>query len=482
MRRHLTERRVTSLKSNFTLHGHRGYITVKRQARRFLTTGVFMATSEPSASAFALPLPSWQQPTSVRVARYEPKKRKKGYDDWDNDVGDAGDETTDGISEAIPAASSLILSPEEAHQYHVAGLSFDQELPGGRFPHAAPKDELSRRETKGEILKGLSTLSPPVYPPQSAAYQGNLRLQHFAVLSAILHRCLLERDYLRAGRVWGLILREEYGGNPIDVRNEGRWGIGAEILLRRGRQLSDIASASEKLDDEYPKPNAFPYVCFTREGFEDAKQYYERLIIQHPYRKAAPDAISALHFYPAMFGLWIYVTQEESNAARDSLQLHHREDSSNELSDEEGFDSHGTSGKKKQKMAAEIRKRELEHAQQIAARMDEVIVSPPYSDSPELLELRGMLSLWIADLFVLCVPQPEREYQYLDPEYSDAAPADDLPGSIQERREQRLAMEKRQAEISKSIGYFEKGKHRSRGVSHTLENLHIDDEGYSYMS
>lgn len=439
-----------------------------------------MTSSVPSASAFALPLPSWQQPTSVRVARYEPKKRKKGYDDWDNDIEDGGGETTDGFSEATPATSSLILSPEEARQYRTAGLPFDQELPGGRFPHAAPKDVLPRRETKGEILKGLSALSPPVYPPQSAAHQGNLRLQHFAVLSAILHRCLLQRDYIRAGRVWGLILREEYGGNPIDVRNEGRWGIGAEILLRRGRQLLDIASASEGLEDKHLKPNIFPRVCFTREGFEDAKQYYERLIIQHPYRKVAPDAISALHFYPAMFGLWVYVTQEESNAARDSLQRHHREDSSDELSDDEGFDGHGTSGKKRQKMAAEIREKELEHAQQIAARLDDIIVSPPYSDSPELLELRGMLSLWIADLFVLCVPQPKKEY--FDPEYSDAASTDDLPGSIQERREQRLAMEKRQTEISKSLGYFEKGKQRGRGVSHTLENLHIDDEEGSYMS
>lgn len=439
-----------------------------------------MASSVPSASAFALPLPSWQQPTSARVDRYEPKKRKKSHDDWDNGTEDAAGETTDAVSETTPGAPSLILSPGEAHQYRVAGLPFDQELPGGNFPHAASKDLPSRRETKSEVLKSLSTLSPPVYPPQSAAHQGNLRLQHFAVLSAILHRCLLERDYLRAGRAWGLILREEYGGNHIDVRNEGRWGIGAEILLRRGRQLSDLASASRAEDDETSKPDVSSNVCFTREGFEDAKQYYENLIIQHPYRKVAPDAISALHFYPAMFGLWIYVTQEESKVAQDLLQRQPPDDSSDELSDEEGFDGHDTASRRRQKVAAEIHERELEHAQQIAARMDEIIVSPPYSDSPEILELRGMVSLWIADLFVLCVPYPEKED--LGFGYGDGASGDDLPGSIHERREHRLAMEKRQAELLKSAGYFDKGKHRGRGVSHTLEDLHIDDEGTTYMS
>lgn len=433
-----------------------------------------MASTVPSASVFSLPLPPWQQPSSVRVARYEPKKRKKGFDDWDDDVENTGGESTDAASEFTPAASSLILTPNEAHQYRVAGLPFDQELPGGRFPHEAPKEAPSRRQTKTEILRGLTSLTPPIYPPQSAAHQGNLRLQHFAVLSAILHRCLLSRDYLRAGRTWGLILREEYGGSPIDVRNEGRWGIGAEILLRQGRQLSDLVSAS---DDGLSKPQSTSKVCFTRKGFEDAKQYYERLIIQHPYRKYAPDATSAMHFYPAMFGLWIYVTQEESNAARDTIQDHYSEDSSDEVSDDEEYGTHRGSGKR-QKMAAEVRERELEQAQQIAARMDEIIASPPYSDAPEMLELRGMISLWIADLFVLSAPQLEKEHQ--DPESSDAMSTDDLSGSIQERREQRLAIEKRQTEVLKSAGFFEKGQQRGGGVSHTLENFHIDDG--SFMS
>ena len=162
------------------------------------------------------------------------------------------------------------------------------------------------------------------------------------------------------------------------------------------------------------------------------------------------------------------------------MQRSFAEDSSDELSDvEDGFKPHGSSDKRKQKMVVEVRAKELEQAQQIAARMDEIIVSPPYSDSPELLELRGMISLWIADLFVLSVPQPEHDHHNFN--YVDAISSDDFTGSIQERREQRLAMEKRQAEILKSVGYFEKGNQRGRGVSYTLENLHIDDGG-SYMS
>ncbi|KAI9934706.1 hypothetical protein ASPWEDRAFT_44183 [Aspergillus wentii DTO 134E9] len=433
------------------------------------------SASFPSASVFSLPLPPWQQPLSARVARYEPRKRKKDSDDWGDDDEDLEGETTDAVSEATPAPS-LILSPDEAHQYRVAGLSFDKELPGGQFPHAAPRDENSKREMPGDVLKGLSSLSPPIFPPQSAAHRGNLRLQHFAVITAILHRSLLKGDYIRAGRAWGLILREEFGGSPIDVRTEGRWGIGAEILLRRGRQISSISSGSGRTAEEINQPENTPKLCFTRKGFEDARQYYETLVIQHPYRKAAPDAISPLHFYPAMFGLWVYVTQEESNVAREDLQRHHEELSEESSEDEDAaseFENRPGSGRRRKYFIAEIRAKELEQAQQIAARMDEVMVSPPYSDSPELLELRGMVSLWIADLLVSCLPQEERDEH--DFENGASSPNEDLSGSIQARREQRFAREKRQLEVQKSKEFLEKANQRGRGVSYSLENFHIDD-------
>ena len=428
----------------------------------------------PSASAFSLPLPPWKQPRSLRVAHSEPKKRKKDPNDWGDIDEDVETERSDDDSEGMTPSSSLILSPDEARQYRAAGLSFDKELPGGFFPHAPAREDLPRRQTSRGILNSLASLSPPIYPPQSAAQQGYLRHQHLGVLTTILHRCLLRRDYIRAGRAWGLILREEFGSRPIDVRTGGRWGIGAEILLRQGRQMSDISSGLGKEDEALQGSGRTSGICFTREGFENAKGYYETLIIQHPYRKASPNAISPLHFYPAMFGLWIYVVQEESKVAREGLDRNHEDSPDEEQPDDEDMRNHSASRRRRQVLIAATRETELEQAQQIAARMDEVVVSPPYSDSRELLELRGMVSLWIADLFVLCVPQKETD-DYDSMDNSDTASTEDLAGSIQERRELRIASEKKKAEVEKSRKFFEKATGRSRGVSHGLEDLHIGD-------
>lgn len=435
-----------------------------------------MKTPVPSASFFSLPLAPWQQPQSVRVARYEPRKRRRGLDDW-GDEDDREGETTDvgSVSEAPTAGPSLVLSPDEAHQYRIAGLSFDKELPGGNFPHAPVKEEPLERTTEKNVLKELAAMSPPLYIPQSSAQRGNLRFQHLAVMTAILHRCLLEGDFVRAGRAWGLILREEFGGHPVDVRHEGRWGIGAEILLRRDLQLSpqppDVAGKEHNEQTTHGGPKAL----FTRKGFESAKQYYERLILQYPYRKAAPNAISSISFYPAMFGLWIYVVQEESNVTREALQQAD-EDSSENLSEDEDIMSRtdlSRPGKSKQKLIMAARARELQEAQQIAARMDELMVSPPYSDSPELLRLRGMVSLWIGDLFVTSVSQQERERDASTD--SESISIDESPESILARRELRLAMEKRDAEVEKSKEWFEKAKQRSKGVTSSLADFHIRD-------
>ncbi|RAH77082.1 hypothetical protein BO86DRAFT_451265 [Aspergillus japonicus CBS 114.51] len=434
--------------------------------------------SVPSASFFSLPLPPWQQPQSARVAKYEAKKRKKTLDDWgDNDDDDLG-ETTDAASEVALPAPSLTLSPDEAHQYRVAGLSFDQELPGGKFPHAPAQTQYSTRQTREGVLETLSSLSSPIYPPQSAAHQGNLRLQHLAVLTSILHRCLLQKDYVRAGRAWGLLLREEFNGRPIDARTEGRWGIGAEILLRRGRQIADMAAENGSDHGGSHSPGSGPQLMFTRKGFEDAKKYYERLIIQHPYRKASPDSISSLHFYPAMFGLWVYVAQEESEVSRQKIWTRHTDEYGQHSEDEDlasDHDGHRDSKERAHALIAGVRKAELNQAQKIAGRMDEILGSPPYSDSPELLELRGMVSRWIADLFVSSVPGGQTEHDYYTDDEDEDSMSDNMQYSIQDRRERRLAMEKRASETQKSEEFFNKAKQRGKGVTSTLDDFHIDD-------
>ncbi|KAJ6172594.1 hypothetical protein N7470_001661 [Penicillium chermesinum] len=351
-----------------------------------------------SAALFSLPLPPWLQPASSRVEQYDRKKRKRPAE-WTDTDGEGAD-TTDAASvvDSQPGGQSLVLTPNEVTQYRAAGLSLDQELPGGNFPHAPVKSEHSNPENlPSHLLRGLSSLSTPIFPPQTPAHQGNLRLQHLAVLTAILHRCLLEGDYVRAGRAWGLILREDFRGFPVDVRNEGRWGIGAEILLRRNNQDASVPTNS---GDRTLLP-------FTKKGFAEAKDYYERLILNHPYMKTAPNAVSALHFYPAMFGLWIYVAQEESTFAREQIKQD-ADDFSDEYSDNDtsSIDFDRRQSDKRQKLIARIREQELDQAQQIATRLDSLLGSPPYSDCTELLELRGMVSLWIGDLLLSSLESP----------------------------------------------------------------------------
>lgn len=431
-----------------------------------------MAT--PSASAFSLPLLPSKHPISQRVAHCEGRKRKKDPNDW-GDVD--GDEDLESEESDAGIGASLILTPDEAHQYRVAGLSVNKELPGGHFPHAPPREDRPTIPTRRKILDSLASLSPPIYTPQSATKQGGLRLQHLGVLTTTLHRCLLQRDYIRAGRAWGLLLREEFGGRPIDSRGGGRWGIGAEILLRQGRQMTDISSGLQEGDGPPHGARGVSRPCFTKKGFEDAKDYYERLIIQHPYRKVAPDAISSLYFYPAMFGLWIYVVQEESNIAREDLDRCREDSSDDGLSEVEDMPAgrdHAASKQRRQALVATMRETELEQAQHIAARMDDVTASPPYSDSHDLLELRGMVSLWIADLFVLCVPHQETD-DYDSMEDSDSGAVEDLPGSIQKRREQRIAFEKKALESANARKFFDKAKKRRKGVTHSLEDLHISE-------
>jgi hypothetical protein len=442
-----------------------------------------------SRSVSSLPLYPWQLKSRRRDTKSESRKRKKEYetgeDEDDTHNGDDG-WTTDAVSELGVTASSAILSPEETHQYLVAGLGFNEELPGGHFPHGPAKGKSRGVNTRRSTEKQPSSLSPHERISQSAAHEGNLRHQHLAVLTSILDRCLADGDYIRAGRAWGLIIREHFGGRPIDIRIGGRWGIGAEILLRQGLQKSTEPPESDReANERTDEPNE---LWFTREGFENAKLYYETLVIQHPYQKRMPSATSALDFYPAMFGLWIYVTHEESAHARRRIvkgDLKVTGEASDEEDDQFDPGHHYYRSARHQSMVAGIRANELVEAQKIAARIDEIIVSPPYSDSPELLELRSMVSLWIADLFVSSLPSGEKDGGAFEDQNSreDDSDGDDVfmstetqHDSVQARRDRRLAMEKKQMEMEKSQDFLERARLRKQGVASKLEDLHIDTD------
>lgn len=108
-------------------------------------------------------------------------------------------------------------------------------------------------------------------------------------------------------------------------------------------------------------------------GFKLAREYYDRLILQYPHRHNTPaSSFSARVVYPALFNIWIYEVQDRASRAQP---------------DDASWSD-----------LRQIKMKELEEAQPIATRLDELLLSPPYDTMTELLELRANLSLWLSAL------------------------------------------------------------------------------------
>lgn len=144
-------------------------------------------------------------------------------------------------------------------------------------PPAASYGGRTRRHT--EVLKIHGLLRPPPKPE-------TLHTRHSAVITTILHRSLLESDFARARRAFGLLIRCK----GIDIRHI--WTIGLSLLSRA---------------DEFEKS-----VEFVRR-LALFFPYRSRLHSHHPaiYTSSAMQeqsegvtvAKSALDFYPALFDL-----------------------------------------------------------------------------------------------------------------------------------------------------------------------------------
>ncbi|KAJ5112499.1 hypothetical protein N7532_000544 [Penicillium argentinense] len=414
--------------------------------------------------------------TPPRVAQYDVKNKDS---EPRSDAEDLSADITDAVSveDSVPR-KPLVLTPNETHQYRIAGLPLDQELPGGRFPHAAPENsappDRHTHTTAYQLTHDLPKLPISIYAPRSQAFSPNLRFRHLAALTTLLHRCLLDGDFTRAGRAWGLITRELFERKPLDVRVDHRWGIGAEILLRRNQPAASGHQSSFKAlgnEDRTSLP-------FTRKGFAEAKEYYERLVVNYPWKKihehVYTHTTTSLQIYPAMFGLWVYVAQEESRSERDKIE----DEVPSEHSDEESMDEYGerSESDRKEALIAKVRQQELEEARQIATSMDSILASPPFSDSPQLLELRGNVSLWVGDLLAFSLVKPPPEF--LD-EYYDPMETDEANEPLEIRREQEVAMKRRQVEINKSQEFMKRARKYSRGVAKDMERLGIVDDAFN---
>lgn len=384
----------------------------------------------PAASYFSFPLT--QGPSStLRASLYKPSRKRKrdeaeaaadaGTTSGGSDVEQALSETASYPTSSGPqssAPSEAAFSKDVAKQYRTAGQAFDQELPGGHFPHTSyleKADPLVESDARARIHKDLAALKPPLYISRDAGLSSKLglRQRHVAVVTSVMHRSLLEGDYIRAGRAWGMLLRTEMNGRHMDLRAHGRWGIGAEIPFRRDAQLQR-RSAQDDGDDDVgvPPSRENPADLFSKEWFDKARDYYERLILQYPYRKQHPNAVNALDFYPAMFGLWIDSVQDRRKIALSRVYESIR-NSDRERTNEDLYTNTPPSSPSSERsegghaQTEEVRKSTLQQAEEIAIRLEELLLSPPYSDDPTLWNLRGMVALWVGDLSVTAPPPTE---------------------------------------------------------------------------
>lgn len=274
------------------------------------------------------------------------------------------------------------LLPENAIQRQVAGLSAGEKVPGNEFPHRPQeyKPYTGTIADPSQIQKELSNLKPPLIDhiqrnEQIRASKSSLKQQHTKVMYTLVHKCLLERDFARAERAFGLLLRTEHLGKLPDLRNQNLWGIGAEILLHRNTQEntpSDRALKVRRTSSDW-------------KGYEDVKQYYENLIIQFPYRNQQPNALSAAQMYPVLFGFWIASVDDKHQAAIRSIErVSGNSEEDHTLEQQDRLDN--------------IRRSTLAGVQEINRRLDEVVQSIPYSNDPILWKLKGHMYLWMNDL------------------------------------------------------------------------------------
>ena len=260
-----------------------------------------------------------------------------------------------------------------------------------------------------ELEQELAFLNPPLACPTGSrrlsspdGHRSGLKQQHLVVLTTIMHKSLAQGDYLRAGRAWGMLLRAEVKGHPQNIRSNGLWGLGAELLLQRsalsgkhdnprGDYREESGSSHQSQGIIEPNHNLVQ-AQFSRQSFEDAKAYYERLILQYPWRKWLPNALNSLHFYPVMFGLWISFTQNQylSALARMTRDLE-------DHSDGDSLFGHVSRDARSAERHS-IRNSSMQSCKAIAERLDELLLSFPYSDSDTLWRIRAMIAQWMSDL------------------------------------------------------------------------------------
>jgi hypothetical protein len=298
------------------------------------------------SSVYNPPIAPSKQLPRLQTLHHRKRKRRQADDEDDEEELDNGlspeDEFAASSSTSSDEEYSAVVSPQERAQRRLAHLSLKKPLPPPPFPHRGVAD---RQHTSTSL-------------PIIAEHEGqSLRRQHISALTALLQKCCANRDWARARRAIGLLLRTALAGQPIDIRTGEYWGMAAEVLFRQS-----------------PDPGT----TLSRAGFSEAQAYYEKLIVRHPHSVAAPESVNAVDFHLAMFSLWIFVAQSDRQAWT--------------TGEGQGEGHNGASP------PHEMVRRELSDAVQIKARMDKCISTAPYADNKHFKELKASIDRWHEDV------------------------------------------------------------------------------------
>ena len=231
-----------------------------------------------------------------------------------------------------------------------------------------------------------------------------LRRQHLSALIAVMHRSVLDGEFQRAGRAWGMLLRAELNGQSLDLRKSSRWGLGAEMYLQQNPQeFASFSGRNRGLGASQLGPTQYRK-SYSLTNFVRTKDYFERLILQYPYRKSFPHLTGPVEFYLALFGLWIRsIIDEQWLAVREqlapvSIGKQDREDVAEEHEKLERESPSSRASTPEQLDRQRMCRDTLQRIDGLADRLDGLLSSPPYSDNASFWNLRGMVALWIADL------------------------------------------------------------------------------------
>ena len=403
----------------------------------------------PYASYFATAYKTSTTANYLRSSSITSKKRKGDSVVSKDDIDDRLNKAPSGSGDSDPASISFnagahsssasqdrSLGEEVATQYATSGQPTGKTIRSGKFPHIFPyclEDE-SLATARSTLTDKFANLRHPLHCANSFDHANpgsnpkGLRQRHLITLTATMHRCLLQRDYVRAGRAWAMLLRAEDSGHSFDLRNNDRWGVGAEVLLQRwAHSLKSSGKAVGLMNNCGRNGEHLISTSLDSRGIEQTKDYYERLVLQYPYRKVSPKSTGPQDFYFAMFGLWIHAIKE-----RHSLSMTKIEDDAQNLS-EVKVDRLGKSDRplisdpmlRQCRETKSICQDTLQHAHEIATHLQDLLISPPYSDNARFWELLGMVYLWVADLLLVTWSQRDS----VDTNYEDDSPITQDPST-----------------------------------------------------